>query len=68
MNVSVMKQYLKTIKSLSYMFEFIKFNGDTEIIFIIKSHYKLQQNVNVNTAFKDCYLFKTSTINQRIKA
>ena len=58
-----MRQYLQIIKSLNYMFEFIKFNKNTEIIFMIKSHYKLQQNINMNTAFRDYYLFETSTIN-----
>ena len=58
-----MRQYLQIIKSLNYMFKFIKFNKNIEIIFIIKLYYKLQQNININTAFKNCYLFKINTIN-----
>ena len=68
MNVNVIKQYLQIIKNLNYMFEFIRFDKNTEIIFMIELHYKLQQNININTAFKDCYLFKTSIINQKIEA
>jgi hypothetical protein len=47
---------------------FIRSDRGTETILLAEAHHKLQQSNNPEILISECYLYGTSTANQRIEA
>lgn len=68
--VSVLSQYLSTIQAFGQQPRFIRSDPDRrdETSLLASAHHQLQQEYEPGLEFQDCYLYGTSTANQRIEA
>ena len=66
--VSVLRQYLDTIELLGQHPRFIRSDHGNETVLLAPAHYQLQQAIDSQLQFQDCYLYGASTTNQRIEA
>ena len=70
--ISVMRQYCDMLRGGSRMPQFLRTDHGSETPLLAATHYELSNSVRTNTAedieFRDCYLFGTSTANQRIES
>ncbi|KAL4789390.1 hypothetical protein BDV19DRAFT_397054 [Aspergillus venezuelensis] len=66
--VSVLKQFLDTLKVTSRQPRFVRSDRGREPVLLAKAQHKLQQSYHSDISIKDCYLYGTSTANQRIEA
>jgi hypothetical protein len=66
--VSVLRQYLDVVKVSKRQPRFIRSDRGTETILLAEAHYKLQQSKHPEIQISDCYLYGTSTANQRIES
>ena len=66
--ISVLRQYLDTIQTLSQHPRFIRSDHGGETVLMASAHHQLQQIAEPDLQFQDCYMYGTSTTNQRIEA
>jgi Clr5 domain len=66
--VSVLRQYLDTVEMLGQHSRFIRSDHGTETVLLASAHYQLQRMIDSDIEFPACYLYGSSTTNQRIEA
>jgi hypothetical protein len=66
--VSCLRQYLDCIECEERQPRFVRSDRGTETVMLADAHFQLQQNIQPDLEFRDCYLYGTSTANQRIEA
>lgn len=66
--ISVVRQYLDTVNILGQHPRFIRSDHGTETVMLASAHHQLQQIAQPDLDFHDCYMYGTSTSNQRIEA
>jgi hypothetical protein len=66
--VSVLRQFLDVVQVTQYQPRLIRSDRGTETILLAEAHHKLQQSNNLEIQLPECYLYGTSTANQRIEA
>jgi hypothetical protein len=66
--VSCVRQYLDAIECQQRQPRYIRSDRGTETVMLANAHYQLQQNQQPSLDFSDCYIYGTSTANQRIEA
>jgi hypothetical protein len=66
--VSCFYQFLAAIEAEGKQPRFIRSDRGGETTMLAAAHYQLQQNEEPGLEFKDCYLYGTSTANQRIES
>ncbi|KAL4872283.1 hypothetical protein BDV12DRAFT_183231 [Aspergillus spectabilis] len=66
--VSVLRQFLDTLEITQQQPRYVRSDRGTETILLAEAQYKLQQSLHPEISIKDCYLYGTSTANQRIEA
>jgi Clr5 domain len=66
--ISVLRQYLDTIEVLGQHPRFVRSDHGTETVLLASAHYQLQQIAQPNLEFRECYMYGTSTANQRIES
>jgi hypothetical protein len=65
---SCLRQYLETIKDLKRQPRFIRSDRGAETVQLANAHFNLQADQQPDLQFQDCYLYSTSTTNQRIES
>ena len=68
MQVSVIRQYLDTVKTLQKVPRRIRSDHGTETGLLGGAHYQLIQAHDPSVSVQNCYIYGTSTENQRIEA
>ena len=66
--VSVLRQYLDTVALLGQHPRFVRSDHGNETVLLASAHHQLQQTAEPDLEFQDCYLYGTSTTNQRIES
>ncbi|KAL8739553.1 MAG: hypothetical protein Q9190_007654 [Brigantiaea leucoxantha] len=66
--LSCLRQYLDTIKELNRQPRFIRSDRGAETVQLADAHFNLQHSQEPDLDFQDCYIYGTSTANQRIEA
>ena len=66
--VSCLRQYLEVIKELGFQPRFIRSDRGVETGMLAAAHFELQKNEVPDLEFDDCWIYGTSTANQRIEA
>jgi hypothetical protein len=66
--VSCFRQYLDAIEAVGKQPSFIRSDRGNETVMLADAHLRLQKDQEPEVRFEDCYLYGTSTANQRIKA
>jgi len=66
--VSCCTQFLDTIECLEYQPRFVRSDRGGETVSLANAHFQLQQESDPSLRFSDCYMYGTSTANQRIEA
>lgn len=66
--VSVLRQYLDTLELLGQQPRFIRSDHGTETVLLASAHHQLQQVTQPDLQFENCYMYGTSTSNQRIES
>src|SRR5947207_823886 len=66
--MSCLHQFLDCLECLQYQPRFIQSDRGGETIMLANVHFQLQQEAEPGVQFEDCYLYGTSTANQRIEA
>ncbi|KAL4860412.1 hypothetical protein BDV12DRAFT_191720 [Aspergillus spectabilis] len=66
--VSVLRQFLDTLEVTQQQPRFVRSDRGTETILLAEAQHKLQQSLHPEILITDCYLYGTSTANQRIEA
>lgn len=66
--LSCVRQFLDTLEEMEQQPRFVRSDRGTETPRLANLHFELQQAVEPNLRFEDCYLYGTSTANQRIEA
>ena len=66
--ISVLRQYLDTIEVLGQHPRFVRSDHGGETVLLASAHHQLQQIAQPDLEFRDCYMYGTSTANQRIES
>ncbi|KAL4962587.1 uncharacterized protein BDV14DRAFT_178267 [Aspergillus stella-maris] len=66
--VSVLRQFLDTLAVTQQQPRLVRSDRGTETVLLAEAQYKLQQSLHPDINIRDCYLYGTSTANQRIEA
>jgi hypothetical protein len=66
--VSCLSQFIEVLESTEQQPRFVRSDRGTETVMMADTHYQLQVAYDPNLQFDDCYLYGTSTANQRIEA
>ena len=66
--LSVLRQYLDTLKSENKQPRFIRSDKGGETTLLAAAHHALYMKYNPAAPIRDCYWYGTSTSNQRIEA
>lgn len=66
--LSCVRQFIDTIEEMEQQPRFIRSDRGGETVRLADLHFELQQAVEPGLRFQDCYLYGTSTANQRIEA
>jgi hypothetical protein len=66
--VSVAKQYVEVLQKTGKQPHFLRSDRGTETMMCANAHWQLSQCHDVDIAFKDCFMYGTSTANQRIES
>ena len=66
--VSIVQGYLDCISVLRQQPRFVRFDQGIKTILMAQAHLQLLQAYNPEIKVKDCYMYGTSTANQRIEA
>ena len=61
-------QYLECVGQLGYTPHFIQSDRGVETVLLADAHFQLQQATQSELEIKDCYMYGTSTANQRIES
>lgn len=67
-SLSCARQFLDSLECLEYQPRFVRSDRGRETVLLANAHFQLQQEADPNIQFSDCYLYGTSTANQRIEA
>jgi hypothetical protein len=66
--VSVLRQFLDVLQVTKRQPRFVRSDQGTETILLAEAQHKLQQSKYPEIQISDCYIYGTSTANQRIEA
>ncbi|KAI4211630.1 MAG: hypothetical protein LQ351_005533, partial [Letrouitia transgressa] len=66
--ICVLSQYLSTVGAFNQQPRFVRSDRGGETTLLASAHHQLQQKYQPEIQFGDCYLYGTSTANQRIEA
>jgi hypothetical protein len=66
--VSCLRQFCDTLDATNIQPRFVRSDRGTETVMLAGAHFQLQQAAEPGLRFEDCYLYGTSTANQRIEA
>ena len=66
--ISCLRQYLDCIEANDRQPRFVRSDRGGETVMLADAHFQLQQALESDLEFRDCYLYGTSTANQRIEA
>lgn len=66
--ISCLSQYLECLALVEQQPRFVRSDRGGETIMLADAHFQLQHNQQSDVRFEDCYLYGTSTANQRIEA
>jgi hypothetical protein len=66
--VSVVRQYLETVAARGYIPSMIRSDRGSETPMLANCHWQLHLANSLDTQFRDCYAYGTSTANQRIES
>lgn len=66
--VSCVHQYLQTLEAVQLQPRFVRSDRGVETVMLADAHYQLQETYEPDLQFEECYLYGTSTANQRIEA
>jgi hypothetical protein len=66
--VSVLRQFLDVVQVTQQQPRFVRSDRGTETILLAEAHHKLQRSNSPEMLLSECYLYGTSTANQRIEA
>ena len=66
--ISVVRQYLETVKSAQILPQKLRSDHGTETGLMGEAHVQLVQKHDPTIQIEDCYIYGTSTENQRIEA
>jgi hypothetical protein len=66
--VSVLRQFLDTLQITEQLPRFVRSDRGTETTLLAAAQHKLQQSQHPEIQISECYLYGTSTANQRIEA
>jgi hypothetical protein len=66
--VSCHRQFCDTLEATNTQPRFVRSDRGTETVMLAETHFQLQQAAEPGLRFEDCYLYGTSTANQRIEA
>ena len=66
--MSCLRQFLDCLECLQYQPRFVRSDRGGETVMLANAHFQLQQEAEPGLQFEDCYLYGTSTANQRIEA
>ena len=66
--VSVLRQYLDTVDLFGQQPRFVRSDHGNETVLLASAHHQLQQVMEPDLEFQNCYLYGTSTTNQRIES
>jgi hypothetical protein len=66
--VDCLCQFLDCLNHTKRQPRFIRSDQGGEIVMLADAHYQFQQDIEPDLQFQDCYLYGTSTANQRIEA
>ena len=66
--MSCLRQFLDCLECLQYQPRFVRSDRGGETVMLANAHFQLQQEAEPGLKFEDCYLYGTSTANQRIEA
>ena len=66
--MSCVQQFLDCLERLQYQSRFIRSGRGGETVMLANARFQLQQEAEPGLKFEDCYLYGTSTANQRIEA
>lgn len=66
--VSVLRQYLDTVKLFGQQPRFVRSDHGVETVLLASAHHQLHQAAEPDLEFQNCYLYGTSTTNQRIES
>jgi hypothetical protein len=66
--VSVLRQFLDVVEVAQLQPRFIRSDRGTETVLLAEAHHKLQRSLHPEITISECYLYGTSTSNQRIEA
>jgi hypothetical protein len=66
--VSCLRQFLETLETIEQQPRFVRSDRGVETVMLADAHYQLQTFAEPELQFQDCYLYGTSTANQRIEA
>lgn len=71
-NVAVLRMYTDSVSKQGYIPEILRSDRGSETILIADAHYQLSNRLRGSESeplgFQDCFLFGTSTANERIEA
>ena len=66
--VSCVRQYLEAINELEIQPCFVRSDRGTETGMLAAAHFQLRRGENPDLSFEECWIYGTSTSNQRIEA
>lgn len=66
--VSVLRQYLNTVEVLGQHPRFVRSDHGGETVLLADAHHQLQKAIEPDLTFQECYMYGTSTTNQRIES
>lgn len=67
-SVSILKQYLSTIRQLGFQPRFLRTDYGSETTLLVQAHHQLQKAYIEDLPLSECYMYGTSVRNQRIEA
>jgi hypothetical protein len=66
--VSCLRQFIDCIEGTKKQPRFVRSGRGGETAMLADAHYQLQQDIEPDLCIQDCYLYGTSTANQRVEA
>ncbi|KAL4732819.1 hypothetical protein BDV11DRAFT_210668 [Aspergillus similis] len=66
--VSVLRRFLDTLEVTATQPRFVRSDRGGETVLLAEAQHKLQQSCHPEISIRDCYLYGTSTANQKIEA
>lgn len=66
--VSCAHQFFQALEEVEQQPRFVRSDRGTETVMLAEAHYQLQTSFEPDLEFQQCYLYGTSTANQRIEA